>query len=82
MTLQLAEDPNDPFWNSSLYEWQSHVKAATAFTGVPWTNVPNYSRWFREAGFEDVMEVNYRWPSNQWFVHHSPFILSNVQELA
>jgi hypothetical protein len=26
--------------------------------------VPNYKRWFVEAGFEDVVEVNYRWPSN------------------
>lgn len=51
---------------TALKEWQEHVQDATKFTGVPWTNVPNYKRWFVEAGFEDVTEVNFRWPSNQW----------------
>lgn len=66
MTLQSADSPTDPFWQSDLYEWQLHVQEATKFTGVPWTNVPNYKRWLQEAGFEAVEELRFKWPSNQW----------------
>jgi hypothetical protein len=51
---------------TALLEWQTHVKEAATKTGVEWTNVPNYRRWMIEKGFEDVTEVNFRWPSNQW----------------
>jgi len=64
MCLQRSDDGSMD--GTSLKEWQEHVQEATAFTGVPWTNVPNYKRWFIEAGFENVTEVTFRWPSNQW----------------
>jgi hypothetical protein len=51
---------------TALLEWQTHVKEAATKTGVEWTNVPNYKRWMIEKGFEEVTEVNFRWPSNQW----------------
>jgi hypothetical protein len=51
---------------TALLEWQTHVKEAATKTGVEWTNVPNYKRWMIKKGFEDVTEVNFRWPSNQW----------------
>jgi len=64
MCLQTSDDGS--LNGTALAEWQEHVQEATTFTGVPWTNVPNYKRWFGEAGFVDVVEVRFRWPSNQW----------------
>jgi len=64
MCLQTSDDGS--MEGTALLEWQAHVKEAATKTGVEWTNVPNYKRWMIEAGFEDVTEFNYRWPSNQW----------------
>lgn len=64
MCLQTSDD--NSLNGTSLGKWQEYVKEATRFTGVSWTNVPNYRGWFEEAGFVDVEEVGYRWPSNQW----------------
>lgn len=64
MSLQRADDGS--MAGTALQEWQTHVIAATARVGRVWTNVPNYARWMEEAGFVDVTEVSYRWPSCQW----------------
>jgi hypothetical protein len=64
MCLQTSDDGS--MNGTALLEWQTHVKEAATKTGVEWTNVPNYQRWMIEKGFEDVTEVNFRWPSNQW----------------
>src|SRR5450756_2017626 len=63
MCLQTSDDGS--MNGTALLEWQTHVKEAATKTGVEWTNVPNYKRWMIEKGFEDVTEVNFRWPSNQ-----------------
>jgi hypothetical protein len=64
MCLQTSDDGS--MNGTALLEWQTHVKEAATKTGVEWTNVPNYKRWMIEKGFEDVTEVHFRWPSNQW----------------
>jgi hypothetical protein len=64
MCLQTSDDGS--MNGTALLEWQTHVKEAASKTGVEWTNVPNYKRWMIEKGFEEVTEVNFRWPSNQW----------------
>jgi hypothetical protein len=64
MCLQTSDDGS--MNGTALLEWQTHVKEATAKIGRGWTNVPNYKRWMIEKGFENVTEVKFRWPSNQW----------------
>jgi hypothetical protein len=64
MCLQTSDDGSMNC--TALLEWQTHVKEAATKTGVEWTNVPNYKRWMIEKGFEEVTEINFRWPSNQW----------------
>ncbi|TAQ84302.1 hypothetical protein B7494_g7376 [Chlorociboria aeruginascens] len=64
MCLQTSDDGSID--GTALKAWQDHVAEAVIQTGRVWTNVPNYKRWMEDAGFEDVVEVNYRWPSNQW----------------
>ena len=64
MCLQTSDDGS--MNGTALLEWQTYVKEAATQTGVEWTNVPNYKRWMIEKGFEDVTEVNFKWPSNQW----------------
>lgn len=27
---------------------------------------PDYKHWMNDAGFEEVVKINYRWQSNQW----------------
>ena len=64
LCLQTSDDGS--MHGTNLESWQGYVKEATAFTGRSWTNVPNYKKWMEEAGFLDIEEVKFRWPSNQW----------------
>jgi hypothetical protein len=34
--------------------------------GTSWKNSTNYVRYFEEAGFVDVTEKHFQWPSNTW----------------
>ncbi|ORY71021.1 S-adenosyl-L-methionine-dependent methyltransferase [Pseudomassariella vexata] len=52
--------------DSALYKWNELVMEAAALTSRPWTNVQHYKRWFEEAGFEDVNERRFYWPTNPW----------------
>lgn len=52
--------------NCALKRWMDLILQGTTFTGRPWTNVPKYARWMREAGFEDVVERKFYWPCNTW----------------
>ena len=46
-------------WNNTLIEGAKKI-------GRDWWCTPNYEKWFKEAGFEDVVERRYQWPSNTW----------------
>jgi hypothetical protein len=58
----LGEQPVD----SPLYKWFEIITEGAAKLGRPWTNVPQYKRWFEEIGFEDVTEKKFYWPINRW----------------
>jgi hypothetical protein len=58
----LGEPPKE----SPLYKWFEIITEGAAKLGRPWTNVPNYKRWFEEIGFEDVVEKKFYWPINAW----------------
>jgi hypothetical protein len=40
--------------------------AAAAKLGTSWKNSVNYSRYFEEAGFVDIVEKHFQWPMNTW----------------
>ena len=58
----IGEPPKD----SALYKWNEIVVAGGEKSGRPWTNVQYYKRWMEEAGFEDVVEKLYYWPTSTW----------------
>ena len=66
---------------SSLYKWNELVVAGefpfigiwiiptvigAAKSGRPWNNAQHYKRWLKEAGFENVVEKHYYWPTSGW----------------
>ncbi len=51
--------------DSALYKWNVYIVEASVKSQRPWTNVKEYPRYFRDAGFENVQEFKYLWPS-QW----------------
>jgi hypothetical protein len=63
--LQVSDDGS--FSGTALEEIHKRITEATAKMGVLWTNVPRYPGWLREAGFSDVTEARYRWPSNPFW---------------
>jgi hypothetical protein len=46
-------------WNNTLIEGAKKI-------GRDWWCTLNYERWLREAGFENVKERKYQWPTNTW----------------
>ena len=56
----------EPPVDSAFYKWNELVSAGATKTGRPWANAPNYARWMREIGFEDVVEKNFYWPTSPW----------------
>ncbi|KAH8882141.1 S-adenosyl-L-methionine-dependent methyltransferase [Thozetella sp. PMI_491] len=55
--------PEDTYmhkWNNSITE------ALVTKTDRTWDNVRRYKRFMEEVGFEDVVERNFYWPTNQW----------------
>jgi Methyltransferase domain len=51
---------------SILEKWNAMLVGAAAKTGRDWWCAPKYKDWFIEAGFEEVVERIYYWPSNPW----------------
>lgn len=51
---------------SYLYRWNDLLLEGSAKMGRPWDNVQHYNRWFHEAGFENVVERRFYWPTNHW----------------
>jgi len=51
---------------SKLDEWNQRVVRAAAAMGRDWGCALNYKRWFEEAGFQDVVEKRFYWPSGPW----------------
>ncbi|KAE9374659.1 S-adenosyl-L-methionine-dependent methyltransferase [Stipitochalara longipes BDJ] len=50
----------------TIYKWSHFLLEATRRIGSPCDNPTKYAEWMREAGFVNVQEVIYKWPSNPW----------------
>jgi hypothetical protein len=51
---------------SSLREYSDMMISGAAKLGKVITHAPNYKRYFEEAGFMDIVEEKFQWPSNTW----------------
>ncbi|KAI0884172.1 S-adenosyl-L-methionine-dependent methyltransferase [Annulohypoxylon maeteangense] len=52
--------------DSALYRWNEMMVEGVTRLGRSWSNVKNYRRYFEEAGFEDIVEKRFYWPTSPW----------------
>ncbi|KAI9772568.1 MAG: hypothetical protein M1839_002450 [Geoglossum umbratile] len=50
----------------ALYKWGHLMVEAADKIGRPMNATLQFKRWMEEAGFVDVQEVDFKWPSNTW----------------
>jgi SAM-dependent methyltransferase len=51
---------------TNLERWHEVLTSATEKLGRDWQCPPKYVGWFRDVGFEDVVERRLQWPQNPW----------------
>jgi hypothetical protein len=51
---------------TQLMRWVSLMLEAGRNLGRDWAKVTKYKSWMEEAGFVDVKETNFAWPTNTW----------------
>ncbi|KAI1390645.1 S-adenosyl-L-methionine-dependent methyltransferase [Hypoxylon trugodes] len=56
----------EPPRESALYRWNEKMLEGVARLGRSWSNAQNYHRYFEEAGFEDIVEKRFYWPTSPW----------------
>ncbi|KAK1988429.1 methyltransferase [Colletotrichum cereale] len=55
--------------HSALSHWGRLLSDGTAALGTPFGTAPKYKEQLREAGFVNVKEVMFKWPTNAWARH-------------
>lgn len=56
----------EPPRESALYRWNELLMEGLRRIGRSWSNVVNYPTYFREAGFENIVERRFYWPTSPW----------------
>ncbi|KAF4631699.1 hypothetical protein G7Y89_g6432 [Cudoniella acicularis] len=51
---------------TAVEAWNAKIREGAAKIGRDWHCTTNYAQWFRDAGFECVVERQFKWPSNTW----------------
>ena len=57
---------DDTLKGTALDFWAETMLKTVEKLGTSWKNSANYARYFEEAGFVDVVEKHFQWPSNRW----------------
>ncbi|CZT49179.1 related to methyltransferase [Rhynchosporium secalis] len=61
------EDNGESFGEEcAVKRWSDLILEGTVNLGRPCDSAKDYKRQLEEAGFEDVVEVRYKWPQNRW----------------
>ncbi len=59
--------PSSPLpLDSALLKWATLMLEASVNLGCPLDTADSCKRLLEEAGFEDVVEKEYKWPMNRW----------------
>ncbi|KAI0431884.1 S-adenosyl-L-methionine-dependent methyltransferase [Xylaria sp. FL1042] len=56
----------EPPRESALYRWNELLMEGVRRIGRSWSNVVNYPRYFEEAGFENIVDRRFYWPTSPW----------------
>jgi len=51
---------------NGLYKWGHSMVEAASKIGRPMDAAKDFKKWMEEAGFADVQEAHFKWPSNSW----------------
>ncbi|KAI1411835.1 S-adenosyl-L-methionine-dependent methyltransferase [Hypoxylon sp. FL1857] len=51
---------------SALFRWNNMMLEGVTRLGRSWSNVQHYHRYFRDAGFVDIVEKRFYWPTSPW----------------
>lgn len=52
--------------STALESWNAKLIEGAKILGKDWWCTPRYKGWYEEAGFMDVKEKVFAWPSNEW----------------
>lgn len=56
---------DDSIKGTALEIWMNKLVEGAAVLGKDWHCTKNYTQWFQEAGFVDVVERQFAWPSSE-----------------
>ncbi|GAP83985.2 putative methyltransferase domain-containing protein [Rosellinia necatrix] len=56
----------EPPTESALYRWNELLMEGLRRIGRSWSNVVHYYSYFEEAGFENIVERRFYWPTSPW----------------
>ncbi|KAI0525519.1 S-adenosyl-L-methionine-dependent methyltransferase [Xylaria bambusicola] len=56
----------EPVKESALYRWNELLMEGVRRIGRSWSNVVNYPRYFEEAGFVNIVDRRFYWPTSPW----------------
>jgi len=57
---------DDSLNGTVIDHWTKLTMESAAKLGTSWKNSANYVRYYEEAGFVDIQEKYFQWPSNTW----------------
>ncbi|KFA75919.1 hypothetical protein S40288_05842 [Stachybotrys chartarum IBT 40288] len=66
LTLPVRCDDDTLKADGKLMGWCNHIIEAAAAAGRPVFPTTEYKNYMAAAGFEDIVEVQRKWPSNTW----------------
>jgi hypothetical protein len=59
-------DDNSVPDDSPVQQWARHMMTAASNLGRPMNAAKTHKKYLEDAGFVNVTQVIYKWPSNQW----------------
>lgn len=66
LTIPLRCDDDSLVADSYLMQWCNLILEAAAKQGRPVFPTTEYKSYLEQAGFQDVVEIQKKWPSNPW----------------
>jgi len=64
--LPMCSDDGTLSESTALYRWNELMIKSGKLSGRELTVSSQYKQWMIDVGFEDVVEIEYKWPQNTW----------------
>lgn len=76
---------DDGSWDGTdVKKWTDLCLEGAKKLGMDWTKAGKYKKYLEDAGFEDVHEIKFAWPSNPWArgKHYKTLGMWNLQNMS